>query len=132
MLIRSPNALISSFQTFNQRFGGKPKSVDKPKTGKLTHIHFTAHSMFRGWLYTQTVGVGYAARMAWDVFRPGSKLPKIRALSEVDSHSQLHLLRESEEPTEDGYLLGFSFTEMAIAWAACCVQYRFGLSALRR
>ena len=93
--------------------GGKPKSVDKPKSGKLTHIHFSAHSMFRGWLYTQTLGVGYAARMAWDVFRPGSKLPNIKVLSEVDSHSQLHLLRESEEPTEDGYLLGFSLTEMA-------------------
>jgi hypothetical protein len=106
-----PNIIIPKHLI--KEFGGKPKSVDKPKTGKLTHIHFTAHSMFRGWLYTQTVGVGYAARMAWDVFRPGSKLPKIRALSEVDSHSQLHLLRESEEPTEDGYLLGFSFTEMA-------------------
>ena len=96
-----------------KELGGKPKTDDKPKSVKLTHIHFTAHSMFRGWLYTQTVGVGYAVRMAWDVFRPGSKLPNIRALSEVDSHSQLHLLRESEEPTEDGYLLGFSFTEMA-------------------
>jgi uncharacterized protein YbcC (UPF0753/DUF2309 family) len=93
--------------------GSKPKPDDKSRTGNLTNMHFTAHSMFRGWLYTQTLGIGYAVRMAWNVFRPGSKLPGIRTLSEVESHSHLHLLRESEEPTEDGYLLGFSFTEMA-------------------
>lgn len=93
--------------------GGAPKADKKSKSGNLTHMHFTAHSMFRGWLYTQTLGLGYAVRMAWNVFRPGSKLPEIRTLSEVESHSQLHLLRESDEPTEDGYLLGFSFAEMA-------------------
>jgi uncharacterized protein YbcC (UPF0753/DUF2309 family) len=93
--------------------GNISESDNKSKTGNLTNMHFTAHSMFRGWLYTQTLGLGYAVRMAWNVFRPGSKLPEIRSLSEVESHSQLHLLRESDEPTEDGYLLGFSFTEMA-------------------
>ncbi|MCK9394326.1 MAG: DUF2309 domain-containing protein [Methylobacter sp.] len=93
--------------------GSKPDADNKAKNGNLANMHFTAHSMFRGWLYTQTVGLSYAVRMAWNVFRPGSKLPSIRTLSEVDSHSHLHLLRESDEPTEDGYLLGFSFTEMA-------------------
>ena len=83
------------------------------KTTTLPHGHFTAHTLFRGWLYTQTLGLGFAARMAWDVFRPGVKLPSLRTLSEIDAHSQLHLLRESEEPNEDGHLLGFSLTEMA-------------------
>ena len=106
-----PNIIIPKHLI--KELAAKPKPADKPKTGKLADMHFTSHSMLRGWLYTQTVGVGYAVRMAWDVFRPGSKLPNIRALSEVDSHSQLHLLRESEVPTEDGYLLGFSYTEMA-------------------
>ncbi|MGZ4970892.1 MAG: YbcC family protein [Methylobacter sp.] len=94
-----------------KELGSKPKPDSKP--GKLTNMHFTAHSMFRGWLYTQTLGLSYSVRMAWNVFRPGSKLPEIRTLSEVESHSHLHLARESDEPTEDGYLLGFSFTEMA-------------------
>ncbi|MDD5578003.1 MAG: Na-translocating system protein MpsB [Methylobacter sp.] len=92
---------------------GKPKPDKKAKTDGLINMHFIAHSMWRGWLYTQTLGIGYAVRMAWNVFRPGSKLPGIRTLSEVESHSHLHLLRESDEPTEDGYLLGFSFPEMA-------------------
>jgi uncharacterized protein YbcC (UPF0753/DUF2309 family) len=83
------------------------------KASKTPHGHFSAHSLFRGWLYTQTLGLGFAARMAWDVFRPGGKLPNIRALSEIDAHSHLHLLRESDEPNEDGHLLGFSLSEMA-------------------
>ncbi len=91
----------------------KPKPTSNPQLKKIKHMHFSAHSMLRGLFYTQTLGLGYAARMAWDVFSPGSKLPKIRALSEVDTHSQLHLLRESDEPTPEGHLLGFSLTEMA-------------------
>ncbi|WP_349432514.1 DUF2309 domain-containing protein [Methylomarinum sp. Ch1-1] len=85
----------------------------KPHFDDLNNMHFSAHSMLRGWLYTQTLGLAYALRMAWNVFRPSGKLPNIRSLSEVDSHSRLHLLRESDETTEDGYLLGFSFEEMA-------------------
>ncbi len=85
----------------------------KAKSDHLPHMHFSAHSMFRGWLYTQTLGLGYAVRMAWHVFRPGSKLPEIRSLSEVESHSQLHLHRESDIPNKEGYLLGFSYSEMA-------------------
>ena len=106
-----PNIIVPKhlIKESNTKANLSPKS----KTLKLTNMHFSAHSMFKGWLYTQTIGVGYAAKMAWDVFRPGSKLPNIRALSEVESHSQLHLLRETDELSPDGYLLGFSLTEMA-------------------
>lgn len=91
--------------------GAEVNGEKKPTS--LKHMHFSAHSIFRGWLYTQTLGLGYAIRMAGNVFFPGSSLPHIRALSEVESHSQLHLLRESDELTTDGYLLGFSIGEMA-------------------
>jgi uncharacterized protein len=93
--------------------GQEAKPESGPKVNAISHLHFKSHSVLRGWLYTQTLGLGYAARMAWDVFRPGSKLPKLKILSEVDSHTQLHLLRENDTPTEDGYLLGFSYSEMA-------------------
>lgn len=89
------------------------KPEEDSKVDAIAHLHFKSHSVLRGWLYTQTLGIGYAARMAWDVFRPGSKLLKISSLSEIDSHTQLHLLRENDTPTEDGYLLGFSYSEMA-------------------
>ncbi len=105
-IIITPKHLVKETST-------KPDSEAENKTEKLTKLHFKSHSVFRGWLYTQTLGLGYAFRMAWDVFSPDSKLPKIKKLSEVKVHSHLHLLRENENPTEEGYLLGFSYPEMA-------------------
>lgn len=83
------------------------------KSDSLKNAHFTAHSMLRGWLYTQTIGLGYAVKMAWNVFRPNKKLPGIEPLSNLNAHSHLHLLREHDEPNEEGLLLGFSYSEMA-------------------
>ncbi|MEC4750475.1 DUF2309 domain-containing protein [Methylomicrobium sp. Wu6] len=85
----------------------------KKKNGEhMNDLHVKSHSLFRGWLYTQTLGIGYAIRLAWNVFRPDGQLPNIKKLSEVKAHTHLHLLRESDTPTEDGRMLGFSFTEM--------------------
>ena len=79
----------------------------------LSTMHFGKHSMFRGWLYTQTLGLAYALRLGWSVLRPGGELPGIKDLSEIEAHGHLHLLRENDEPNEEGYLLGFSLSEMA-------------------
>lgn len=90
------------------------RKPDSKKNGEeLKDLHVKPHSLFRGWLYTQTLGIGYAVRLAWNVFRPGGHLPNIKKLSEVKAHTHLHLLRESDTPTEDGRMLGFSLTEMA-------------------
>ncbi|MEQ1635307.1 MAG: DUF2309 domain-containing protein [Methylococcales bacterium] len=91
----------------------QPVPDKSPVSEGLSDLHIKPHSLFRGWLYTQLFGLGYAVRMLWDVFRPSSQLLKIKKLSEVEAHTQLHLLRESDEPTADGKLLGFSITEMA-------------------
>lgn len=93
--------------------GAKTETEKNGLTEGLSDLHIKPHSLFRGWLYTQLLGVGYAARMIWDVFRPGSQLLKISQLSEVQAHTHLHLLRESDELAEDGRLLGFSVPEMA-------------------
>ncbi|MCX7088338.1 MAG: DUF2309 domain-containing protein [Methylococcales bacterium] len=88
--------------------------IDKNAVSEgLSDLHIKPHSLFRGWLFTQILGLGYAVRMLWDVFRPGSQLLSIKKLSEVDAHTHLHLLRENDELTADGKLLGFSLTEMA-------------------
>lgn len=83
------------------------------KQNDIKHLHFNEHSLLRGWLYTQTLGLSYAARLAWSVFNPSVKLPDVQGLSEVEAHGHLHLVRETEQLTEDGYLLGFSWQEMA-------------------
>jgi uncharacterized protein YbcC (UPF0753/DUF2309 family) len=96
------------------REASNESSTDKKIKGlEFGEMHFTPHSMFRGWLYTQTLGLGYAFKMAWNVFRPTANLPGIINLSEVEAHTHLHLLRETDEPNADGHLLGFSLPEMA-------------------
>ncbi len=91
----------------------KPATEKKTQKAGFDNIHFSKHTMLRDWLYSQLIGIGYALKMAWNVFRPSSKLPRIKSLGEVEAHSHLHLLRENEETNEDGHLLGFSFQEMA-------------------
>ncbi|POZ51087.1 YbcC family protein [Methylovulum psychrotolerans] len=92
----------------------KPEAPKPKVNAELSNLHINRHSLLRSLLVTQFLGMAYAARMAWDVFRPGSQLLKIKKLSEVsDAHTHLHLLRETDEPTEDGQMLGFSFPEMA-------------------
>ena len=91
--------------------GERPGKKDPSKD--ISKMHFSAHSLARGWIYTQTLGLAYAARLALNVFKPVTKLPRIRRLSELEAHSHLHLMRENDEPNGDGYLLGFSLTEMA-------------------
>ncbi len=92
-----------------------PNAKNKKNNGsQLDKIQFSKHSLFRGWLYSQLLGLGYALKMAWTVFRPSSRLPIIKKWSETEAvQSHLHILRENDEPNEDGILLGFSFTEMA-------------------
>lgn len=76
-------------------------------------LPFERSSFLKGWIFTQTAGLGYAVRLAFDTFRPGSKLLKLRQLSEVGAQTRLHLFREKDEPDADGRLLGFTRTEMA-------------------
>ncbi|BBL75848.1 YbcC family protein [Methylomagnum ishizawai] len=85
----------------------------KPIQTDFSKLHLKSNSALRGWIFTQALGLGYAARLAFEVFRPGSKLPKIKHLGEIDAHTELHLLRESDEPDEQGRFLGFSYGEMA-------------------
>lgn len=85
----------------------------KRLSGKSSTFSMDRKSLMHGWLFTQTLGVGYAAKLAWDVFRPGSQMVKIRKLGEVEEGGKLNLLRQGDERTEDGRLLGFSHEEMA-------------------
>ncbi|GAB6142087.1 hypothetical protein JCM14076_28160 [Methylosoma difficile] len=106
-----PNILSPKHLILETSLATEPEK--KAITDGLSDLHIKPHSLFRGWLYTQLLGFSYAGRMLWDVFRPGTQLVKIQKLSEVSAHTHLHLLRESDEPTEDGRLLGFSYIEMA-------------------
>lgn len=105
-------AVIKPRHLVKESPAGQPTDKKDPRQD-IGNMHFSAHSLARGWLYTQTLGLAYAARLALNVFRPTGKLPGVRRLSEIEAHGHLHLLRESDQPDADGYLLGFSLQEMA-------------------
>ncbi len=86
----------------------QPEILSRPSLDPLKKSQ-----LMRNWLFTQTLGLGYAAKLAWDVFRPGATMVKIKKLAEVDNPTRLHLLRVTNEPNDQGQLLGFTPTEMA-------------------
>lgn len=83
---------------------------EQPRPGKKA---FRAGKPLKGWLTTQTMGLAYAARMALDVFTPGTFSPAPLRKKRTEEETRLHILRETDMRTEDGKLLGFSREEMA-------------------
>ena len=74
---------------------------------------FKPTEVFHNWLFTQTVGLVYGFRLLLDVFRPGTKLPKLNSMGSKAGETELHLYRAHDECNEEGHLLGFTFSEMA-------------------
>jgi len=77
-------------------------------------VHFTkpTHSLFRGWLITQTIGFWSAFKLFLSVFRP--------SLSPATAHSFNHMERSSkltieshDHSCENGLQVGFTVEEMA-------------------
>jgi uncharacterized protein len=90
---------------------GPEGMTTEPTQGKRA---FEPSNPIKSWLTTQTVGLGYAARLALEVFRPGTKTPSLKKLSNAEHPTQLHLLRTTEDTrTPDGRILGFTREEMA-------------------
>lgn len=78
----------------------------------LLHLDTSPNTLFRGWLLTQTLGLFTSLRLALQVFRPGIRLLAERGMTRIDRPTRLHLLRESDEQTDDGFWIGFSISEM--------------------
>lgn len=85
------------------------------KAKRLRHFHLDhgANTLFRGYLISQVLGFWSAVRLAFQVFSPTPSFATATSLSKVELDSELHLLRESDEVTPDGLLLGFNHAEMA-------------------
>ncbi len=90
-----------------------PTSPSTHPKGRASSPLRASGGMFSRWLFTQTLGIGYASKLAFEVFRPGARLARIRKFGETEQKTRLHLFRESDTTTHDGRLLGFSREEMA-------------------
>lgn len=86
------------------------------KTRKSEHMAMGhhSHSIFRGWLTTQVLGVNAAFKLALSIFKPTLTQATASSLSRVNENISMDLDRNPDAgPTPDGYVHGFTPTEMA-------------------
>lgn len=71
-----------------------------------------SHTLLRGMIISQTLGLASALRLAFSIFRPTMSPLTASSLRRVDQEADLLIERTSEE-LEEGYLVGYSVPEMA-------------------
>lgn len=77
--------------------------------------HFTkhTHSLFRGWLITQTLGFWSALKLLESVFKPTLNPASTHSFRHTDKHATLTIERSAEDADENGLHVGFTVAEMA-------------------
>jgi uncharacterized protein YbcC (UPF0753/DUF2309 family) len=89
------------------------KELDtKEKKGKKD-LHFTKHShtLFSGWLITQTLGFWSAFRLFLSIFKPAASPATATSFSHMDKVAKLTIENKYGE-TENDLQIGFTVTEM--------------------
>lgn len=89
---------------------------EKGSNGKQKKdVHFTKHShtLFRGWLITQTLGFISALRLLLNIFRPTVSPATASSFNHMNKVSELTIENKSSDEKENGLQIGFSIEEMA-------------------
>ncbi len=89
--------------------------VDSRRDAKSLHhpeIHDDSHSLVRGFVISQTLGLWSAVKLALSIFHPSLNPLATSSLQKVDDTSTLELHRTSESE-EEGFFSGYSYEEMA-------------------
>lgn len=71
------------------------------------------HSLFRGWLITQTLGFWSALRLFINIFRPSMSPATASSFKHMDKFSKLTIENSSPEDKENNLQIGFTIEEMA-------------------
>jgi len=81
---------------------------------RLLHLDHgpSSHTLVRGMLISQTLGLASALRLAFHIFRPSMGPLTSSSLLRLDRQASLQIERTSDE-LEDGYIVGYSPQEMA-------------------
>jgi uncharacterized protein len=85
--------------------------------GKLKKdVHFAKHShtLFRGWLITQTLGFFSAFRLFLNIFRPTVSPATASSFNHMNKVSELTIENKNPEDKENGLQIGFTIDEMAV------------------
>lgn len=95
-----------------------PKHLIKEIEGKGKHerdLHFTkqTHSLFRGWLISQTLGFWSAIKLFVNIFKPSFSPATASSFRHMDKFSKLTIENHNPHHRENDLQVGFTVEEMA-------------------
>jgi uncharacterized protein len=90
------------------------ESNDKIKSQKDLHFNKQSHSLFFGWLISQSLGFWSAFKLAINIFKPSMSPATSYSFRHMDKHSKLSIENHNDEKTIDGLQVGFKVEEMAL------------------
>ncbi|TAE28595.1 MAG: DUF2309 domain-containing protein [Candidatus Kapaibacterium sp.] len=107
----------SKFHTKSCPAPVSPKFLIKEKERKnvrKSDAHYArhSHSLFRGWLISQTLGFFSAVKLLESVVRPSLNPASVHSFRHTDKHASLTIERDENAPMENGLFVGFSHEEM--------------------
>ncbi len=106
----SPRHLIvEQFDLLHQRDAGRAA----PWWRRALHLEPHANTLVGGWVLSYALGLGAAARLAANLFRPSLAPVGVQPLTTVNLDARFKLLREGDARSPEGLLLGYSAEEFA-------------------
>jgi uncharacterized protein len=85
----------------------------KGKRQRDPHFHKHTHTLFRGWLISQTLGFWSALKLFINIFKPSSQPGTATSFSHMDKISKLTIEHQAGSPLENDLQVGFTIDEMA-------------------
>lgn len=85
----------------------------KGKRKKDVHFAKHTHSLFRGWLISQTLGFWSAFRLFLHIFRPSLSPATAHSFDHMDKVARLTIENKDPNHQENGLQIGFTIEEMA-------------------
>lgn len=83
------------------------------KLSKDIHFQKQTHSLFRGWLYAQTVGFSAGFSLLKSILNPKHSTAAVSSFRHTDKDAKLTIENEDVKNREDGLQIGFTVAEMA-------------------
>jgi len=84
----------------------------KKKHAKDFHYHKKSHSLFFGWLISQTLGFAAAFKLFINIFKPSMSPATSASFKHLNKKSKLIIENTNLEETIDGLQVGFTVDEM--------------------
>ncbi|MCL2449506.1 MAG: DUF2309 domain-containing protein [Polyangiaceae bacterium] len=106
--------IVEEFDLLHQRHVERPL----PRWRRALHFETHANTLIGGWVLSYALGLGAAARLAANIFRPSLAPVTVAPLSTVNSDARFKLLRKGDAHSPDGLWLGYSAEELAERVAA--------------